>query len=204
MEDAEYELMPHEELEYLRKELSKVKRNPLGDTQASITLLNSINKLNENILKLTNIFEGANDEMVKAFNEASMQEQIVKMMEQQEKLARGIVAVAELVKAVEEKVNRPIPLIEQFAPPKLELSNESVTSTTGNYDKLVSASTQSQAMPIKQANPFEDIHQEYQPINDKPLYSADGSMRNQKLPPPPIGQNIISDMDVPPPPPRRQ
>ena len=103
-DDTEYEILPHTELDYLRHEVEKLKRNPLGDAQASMSLLDAMNKLNMNVVKLVEIFTSANEEMVRTFHETSTQEQIRKMLEQNEKLAKGIVAVAELVKDLENKI----------------------------------------------------------------------------------------------------
>ncbi len=198
----EYELMPREELDYLRKEVDKLKRNPLGDTQASISLLDALNKLSVSVTKLNNVFEGANDEMVKSFNDTAMQEQLVKMLEQQERLAKGIVAVAELVKELEKKLDHPIPTFDQFVPPKATVAAQAVQAPTASAQPMM-MQAEAQATAIGSKNPFEMDHAPaYQPIMADPLPRPGGG----NIPPPPRMQNLggIPDMDVPPPPPRRQ
>ncbi len=114
MKDENYEIVQSDELEYLRHEVEKLKRNPLGDTQASIGLLDSMNKLNDNIEKLIGIFQSANDEMVKTFNDESYQEQLRKIRSENAKIAHGIVAVAELVKKFEKEQKEVLPTFEEF------------------------------------------------------------------------------------------
>ncbi len=197
--------MPREELDYLRKEVDKLKRNPLGDTQASISLLDSLNKLNTSVTKLNNVFEGANDEMVKSFNDSSMQEQLVKMLEQQERLAKGIVAVAELVKELEKKLDHPMQTFDQFVPPKPTVAAQMPQAPTANIQPMTQPmmmQAEAQATALNSKNPFEMDHgPAYQPINVDPLPRPGGGV----MPPPPRMQNLgnIPDMDVPPPPPRR-
>jgi len=199
MQSDEYELMPREELEYLRKEVDKLKRNPLGDTQASISLLDSLNKLNANVEKLNRIFEGANDEMVKTFNDKDMQEQLRRLGEQQEKLAKGIVAVSELVKEVQQKQTK-MPDIEQLiaqskagVPPPLQLNAQSLQADL-------------QAMPpvAQSKNPFDDaLHPGFAPLLNHPL-PRPGTLAPPATPMPANAQHsAIPDMDVPPPPPKR-
>jgi len=191
--------MPRTELEYLRKEVEKLKRNPLGDAQASVSLLELLDKLNANITRLNAIFEGANDEMVKAFNESAMQEQLRKMLDQQEKLARGIVAVGELVKQLEQKVNAPLPSLEQFAPLTPTRAPPQVDESAINAEL--------QAAPVSssvQRNPFSaDGGPEYQPILSVPLPRPGGGMMTPPTARPTMPPGFIPDSDIPPPPPRR-
>jgi hypothetical protein len=186
VQDDQYELMPSSELDYLRKEVEKLKRNPLGDTQASITLLDSINKLNANIARLNDIFAGANDDMVKAFSDVNLQDQIRKMQEQQEKLARGIVAVGEMVRKVEESRQAPLPSLDQFVPEKPVPVQQSFTQD------LPPAS--------QQRNPFDDGGRNFAPLLNEPLPRPLGS---GPLPPLPQSMRPIPDSDIPLPP-RRQ
>jgi hypothetical protein len=161
VQDDDYELMPHNELEYLRHEVEKLRRNPLGDTQASIGLLDSINKLNASITRLNDILAGANDDMVKAYNDTAMQEQMRKMLEQQEKLARGIVAVAELVKEVQKK---------QESMPDIDSLIKQFQQAQPSQPAPQAPSMIADAPPVQQRNPFADTSgQEFQPLLNQPL-----------------------------------
>lgn len=182
MQDDEYELMPRNELEFLRKEVEKLKRNPLGDTQASISLLESINKLNANIARMNDIFAGANDDMVKGFNDANLQEQLRNIRDQQEKLARGIVAVGEMVKKIEETRTTPLPSLEQFLPPK------PAAPVTPSFTQDLPPPVQ---QPAQARNPFDEPGRNFAPLLNEPL-------------PHPMGRTpLIPDDDIPLPP-RRQ
>jgi hypothetical protein len=98
----EYELVPHNQLEYLRHEVERIKRNPFGDSHSSKDLLSSMSELNKNIAKLVAIFETANDEIVRDYKDQANTEKINKVMEQNEKLAKGIVAIADLLKELKD------------------------------------------------------------------------------------------------------
>lgn len=96
--EEEYEILPHQELEYLRHEVEKLKKNPFGDTTTGETLLDSMNSLTNAINKLNTILESANDEMIRDYQENKASDKLGRMIEQQEKLAQGIIAVGEMVK----------------------------------------------------------------------------------------------------------
>lgn len=98
MPSDEYVLTSREDFQQLRQDVERLKRNPLGDTQASISLLESINRLNASITRLNEILTSANDDMVKAFNNDHVNDQMSKLMEQNEKIAQGVLGVGELVK----------------------------------------------------------------------------------------------------------
>lgn len=170
--DDEYELMPHTELEYLRREVERLKRNPLGDTKQGADLLTAVNRLNENVAKLVDIFQGANDEMLKAFHDTSIQDQLRKIREENAKLAHGIVAVAQLVKEAQKA--GPLPKIDALAQPK--------------------------AVPPQPAISLSehDLASELQPRPPNPFAEAPGQYSSM----PPVRQASIPSMEVPPPPPR--
>lgn len=211
-QDDEYELMPRNELDYLRKEVEKLKRNPLGDTQASISLLESINKLNVNIVRMNEILSSANDDMVKMFNDANLQTQMSRIAEQQEKLAKGIVAVADLVKRIETERAAPLPSLDTIIPktPSAPAMQPAMTAPLP------------EAAPMQQTNPFEMPQQRhFDPILNEPLpRPAPGALPPGAVPPsavpsglPPMGGQqaqpaapnpFIPDADIPPPPPRRR
>lgn len=206
--DDEYEILPRTELEYLRHEVEKLKRNPLGETQASISLLESMNRLNGNIERLVGIFQSANDEMVKAFNDQSFKEQLQKVRSENAKIAHGIVAVAEIVKGVEKKLGEssmatPAPSHErppagtsppQYSPKPKE--PQAPRSDSGPADHIqFDEEGLSQELQTPQ-NPFEVPGQpDRKPIIQDPLPRPGPEE-------PPHEQHIPED-EVPPPPPGR-
>ena len=100
MTDDDYEILPHHEPEYLRHEVEKLKKNPMGDTGTAQTLLDSMNGLTLAINKLLNVLESANDEIIKDYHENKTSMRMDRLAEQNHKLAEGMVAVGELVKQV--------------------------------------------------------------------------------------------------------
>lgn len=96
-DDGEYELLPHEELEYLRNELHKIKRNPIQGYKKADDLKESIDKLNTSINNLITLFSNTNDELVDAFKKTTIEEHFDQLSSQNEQIAQGILAVAKLV-----------------------------------------------------------------------------------------------------------
>jgi len=96
-DDGEYELLPHEELEYLRNEIHKIKRNPIQGYKEADDLKESIDKLNTSINNLITLFSNTNDELVDAFKKTTIEEHFDKLSSQNEQIAQGILAVAKLV-----------------------------------------------------------------------------------------------------------
>jgi hypothetical protein len=184
LKDDEYELMPHQELEYLRKEVERLKRNPLGDTQASISLLDAINRLNLQIGKLNDVLAGANDEMTRAWSDTSVQEQMKRMLEQQEKLAKGIVAVATLVKDMER--SRSLGTLDDLLPKPAPIATQS------GVPMMQSDQTLPQPLPpqMQQRNPFMDApNAEFQPMGAAMPQNQQQTVQFQQGAPQPFQQN---------------
>jgi hypothetical protein len=94
----DYELLPHEELEHLRREIASLKKNPYPGTKQNQNLLDSMDELNSSIKKLIHIFEGTQEELIKEYSEASPTKLLKEISEQNAKIAQGIIALAEMVK----------------------------------------------------------------------------------------------------------
>jgi len=110
--DDDYELLPHKEIEQLRAEVERLKRNPLGDGGTQQSLMDAIAALNMNLGRLTGILQSTNDEMLKAYHDTSVQEELRKVRAENAKIAHGIVAVAQLVKELEDRLGQALPRIE--------------------------------------------------------------------------------------------
>lgn len=101
-EDDEYELLPKQEIEALKKELERLKKNPLGDLKEGESLLDSINELNNNIRKLIDIFTKAGADLDQQYNEFNPMGDLKSIRDQNEQIAHGIVAVGDLIKEMKE------------------------------------------------------------------------------------------------------
>lgn len=102
----DYELLPSEEVEYLRKEIEKIKAKPFGaDTD---TLIGSIRQLQSSIDALVKIFAEANNIISKGEVNApqkttSNDPGVLSRLElQNEKIARSIINLASNIKKQEE------------------------------------------------------------------------------------------------------
>jgi hypothetical protein len=102
-EDDEYELLPKQEIEALKKELERLKKNPLGDLKEGENLLDSINELNNNIRKLIDIFTKAGADLDQQYNEFNPMGDLKAIRDQNEQIAHGIVAVGDMIKDMKEE-----------------------------------------------------------------------------------------------------
>lgn len=101
MADDDYEILPHAELDYLRHEVERLKKNPFGDTHTGQTMLDAMNNLTNSINKLTNILETANDEIIKDYEDNKLSSRMDRINEHNEKLAEGLVAVTKVLKEIQ-------------------------------------------------------------------------------------------------------
>ena len=96
--DDEYEILPKDELDYLRKEVEKLKKNPYGDTETSKTLLDSMQELTNSINKLIALFQSTQKELVEEYAKSNPSETLSEVLDQNEKIAKGTLAVADMIK----------------------------------------------------------------------------------------------------------
>lgn len=106
-DDDEYELLPKEEIDNLKKEIERLKKSPFGEAKEAENLLDAINNLNANIRKLIEIFTNAQAELESHYLESgSPAEDLKDIKEQNEQIAQGILAVADMVKETNEKIEK--------------------------------------------------------------------------------------------------
>ena len=123
MEEEEYELMPHHELDQLRREIEDLKHHPLGETPSGNELLRAVQELNQSVKALTTLFKiaaeqvgtGKTHEETEIHKFEPMTHKMNELIEQNKKLAAGIVSVADLLK---EKTTETKPQPAQAQPPQ--------------------------------------------------------------------------------------
>jgi hypothetical protein len=119
MADDDYTLLSSKEVSELKQDIDYLKKNPMGGTKEGKTLLESIDKLNENIEQLIEIFKEASDMVKSEEREADVivrriepiERQLMELSDQNQKIAKGILAVADMVSAKEQQ--RPKPMMQQ-------------------------------------------------------------------------------------------
>lgn len=103
--DEEYEILPKDELDELRNEIKKIQKNPFGDTDESKTLLDSMDALTNSINKLLVLFEKTQKEILDEYEKNKPAEALNDILDQNEKIAKGTLAVADLVKKQQEDID---------------------------------------------------------------------------------------------------
>ena len=113
-DDDEYELLPHKQIADLKKELERLKKGPTPEAR------NEMERLNDSINNLLSLFKEASSQMHLEEQEATMvaeklipiEEKLDQILDQNQKIAEGIVALADLVKELKEdqkKKDRELP-----------------------------------------------------------------------------------------------
>jgi chromosome segregation ATPase len=137
MENEEYTLLSSKEVSELKQDIDYLKKNPLGGSKEGKTLLESIEKLNENIGQLIDIFKEASETMKAEERESEViakriepiEKKLEELSDQNQKIAKGILAVADMVSAKEEEkvpqsIPRPVapmmPRPMQMPPPQMQ------------------------------------------------------------------------------------
>ena len=96
--DDEYELLPKEEVDMLKKEIERLKKHPFGELPEGENILDAINNLNANIKKLIDIFTKAQADLADEYSKSNPSEDISTIKDQNEQIAQGMLTVAGMVK----------------------------------------------------------------------------------------------------------
>ena len=102
-DEEEYELLPRHEIENLKKDLERLKKHPLGEIPEGENILEAINNLNTNIKKLVDLFTKTESDLASQYSDSNAIDNINIIKQQNEQIAHGIVAVADLVREIKEE-----------------------------------------------------------------------------------------------------
>jgi len=178
----DYEILPHGELEQMRGDIKQIKENPFGQTETGQTMLDAMNNLSTSINKLLSVLESANDEIVRDYEENKTSDRMDMVIEQNTKLAEGMVALGKLVKNLQEEQKR------------------TGTNSTGlDEENTFSTETPKQQSQKKEQspNPFQNDKLETN-LPRQSFKEQDDELPSVKgLPPPPKGMPPIQDVPRP-------
>ena len=138
-DDEEYELVPHKIVSDLKKEVDDLKQNPFGGSTAGNDLQGSMNALAHSINDLLTLFKDATDQMRMEEKDSQvftkrldpMLEKLDTIIDQNQKIAKGILAVADMLKEhlrhkprtfmpgpPMERYQQPMPQVPRMQPPQ--------------------------------------------------------------------------------------
>ncbi|MEM4260640.1 MAG: hypothetical protein QXG00_05370 [Candidatus Woesearchaeota archaeon] len=104
-EKEEMELIPHSEIESIRDQLLEIKKTPFRDPEVDKELIKAMNKLDNSISRLISIFEEANQEISSSANQnQEFLDKLNEIIEQNSKIAEGVLALADMFKSPEPPV----------------------------------------------------------------------------------------------------
>ena len=106
MDEEEYAIVSKKEFLALKRELEKIKKNPLEGAEQGDTLQSSIDNLNKSLNTMLEVFKQAAGEMKLEEHDTEMvgkqigplNDKLDKLIDQNQKIAKGIVAVADMVR----------------------------------------------------------------------------------------------------------
>ena len=118
-----YEILPYKEVSEMKREIAEIKRR-VQDVSPS-QIINSLDKINENVNHMLEIFKAASEEMGDGKQDGKIDE-LLKKVDQVEDhnrlIAEGIISISELIKEMrnetqaEEIPKRTQPLFKPFKP----------------------------------------------------------------------------------------
>ncbi len=212
VEEKEYELLPHDELQKLRDEVERIKRNPLHGQKVSDDLKASVDKLTTTMTNFINLLANTNDELVHQFEKTSIQSHFSKISDQNEQIAQAILTLAEMVQKPEPAPPQPTPSQSGGFP----VASDNIAPT---HDP----SFEPHSLPGQNTNPTTFPQPQPGVMNSSPLPTD--SLSNSNIPPlPNPNSNIPSQQplfpdpnlnhplnsggpdlpDLPPPPPKKK
>jgi len=129
----EYQIVPHMRIKELEKQVRNLKSDPLGASAEGSAMKESMDNLSKSMSGMVNLFKDASDSMKLEEKESDiiaqriepMAEKIDTLIEQNKKIAKGILAVADMVqefmdKAKEEERHKHDELPRGPPPPRME------------------------------------------------------------------------------------
>lgn len=130
--EDDYELVGRDDLATLRKELEEVKKDPASSYQSSLTLIESMDRLANQISQLMDLFKQANKQMHEDYSKGLHEEsdKLDRVIAQNEKLARGILALADR-SASQSSTQQPPP--QQSSPDASQQSSSSQPPANDGY-----------------------------------------------------------------------
>ena len=118
-DEEEYAIVSKKEFLQLKKELDRIKQNPLDGSKSGENLQGSIDNLNKSLNIMLEVFKQAAEDMKLEEHDTTMvskqivpiNDKIETLIDQNQKIAKGIVAIADMVKEkleeLSEKESRP-------------------------------------------------------------------------------------------------
>jgi len=164
--DDEYEIVNKEDIDDLRHEIKQLRENPFGDKSQGKTLLESMDRLTLSINKLLSLFEKTHEDLVEAYEENNPVETMNEILDQNEKIAKGTLAVADIVKKQQEDIS--------------EIKNSLIKS---DKESLFNNSNSELRDPFKDANNDNSIPDMSNPMNinnnQKPILQSNNQFNQQ-------------------------
>ncbi len=93
----DYELMPSHELDDLRHEVSMLKKGSMTDGDKAKVLVDSMDRLSISINRLITILDDAQKDIIDEYQESKPAEKLNKLLEQNEMIAKALIAISENV-----------------------------------------------------------------------------------------------------------
>lgn len=111
MAEEEYDLVPHSEVEKLKKQFQDLKEHPYGETESGRKLMSGIDELSRSIEGLMDLLKDAAEQMSERPEEGSQKEVMDKLdelIDENKKIAKGVLAVADMIKDLQNSMQQPV------------------------------------------------------------------------------------------------
>lgn len=229
--DDDYELLSHAELERLREENSRLRQNPFKGRAEPKDLQGSVDHLTQVIQKLVDLFSQTNEEMIKDYKKTSLQQQFANISSQNERIAQGILSVAQMVEELQDALQKnngsnssssqqattpqepavSQPATQQQSSSEMQYSPQHTTTPGQNTPGAVQSPTASQPQEVHQTQQTTSGQDVAQPNNSSTDTAFQEPSALNEPPQPAQSQNSsqgaqpsTQGIDLPPPPPEKK
>lgn len=198
MADDLYDLMPHSKIKELEAQIEELKK---GEPTSNVSLKRSIDDLNKNIRSMMELFRIAAEEMKMEERQTtnvsvrvkSVYEQMKDVLDQNQKIANGILALADIMHSEFPKVLQRLDMISHKLERPVDIRKKSSVDIAKHFEGNSFA-------PAKHSQSFGGMG----PSMGKDMMSSpNNNFGSQSMPPPPtndFGASSGPSFGMPPPP----
>ena len=213
----DYELMPKEELDTLRREVSSLKRNSVSDGDKIRVLIESMDRLTISMNRLITILDDAEKDIIDEYQKSKPTEKLNQLLEQNEMIARALIAISDnfinnnsnnsrnvISTLSQQNVNtapspRPIPQMSQ-------VNRGMLPNSTNNPNSINSPNNMNNFNNTPNMNTFAGANASANNMNNTDVMSSMNNLNNNTVnafnnnnPFPPMGSQSTSSLDDLPP-----
>jgi len=170
----DYELMPSNELDDLRREVSSLKKNSLTEGDKARVLIESMDRMTISLNRLITILDDAQKDIIDEYQESKPAEKLNQLLEQNEMIAKALIAISENLSGTSSTSGsrNPLPTSNYSDVSTVPSQNMSLQNMQQNRQQNIPTNNIRSVLPID--SPYDNSqnqqYQQYQQYNQPPQF----------------------------------